>query len=143
MTDDNRKANMSFFYPDHKGETIRKAVEAANEFIKRNPIGEVNVRLDMDRAGGRRGLLLLRQPGRQASTTCSARSFRRGTTPCGAPSIRKDDGLATRTVEVAPANQDERRSGSRSSARRPWPTTRSSSTLARGGRVLLLARLAE
>ena len=28
-TDDNRKANLSFFYPDHRGETIMLAVEAA------------------------------------------------------------------------------------------------------------------
>jgi predicted RND superfamily exporter protein len=54
-TDDNRKANISFFYPDHRGETIALAVEAANEFIKRNPIGEVNLRLDMDRAGADEG----------------------------------------------------------------------------------------
>lgn len=49
-TDDNRKANINFFYPDHKGDTIALAVAAAEEFIRRNPIGEVNIRLDMDRA---------------------------------------------------------------------------------------------
>ena len=50
-TDDNRHANIAFYYPDHKGHTIALAVEAAREFIKRNPIGEVNLRLDIDRAG--------------------------------------------------------------------------------------------
>jgi len=49
-TDDNRKANISFFYPDHKGDTISLAVKAAQEFIKRNPLGEVNIRLDQDHA---------------------------------------------------------------------------------------------
>ncbi len=55
-TDDNRKANIAFFYPDHKGDTIMLAVAAAKEFIKRNPIGEVNIRLDMDKAGPDDGL---------------------------------------------------------------------------------------
>jgi predicted RND superfamily exporter protein len=50
MTDDGRYANIRFFYPDHQGETIVKAVTAADEFIARNPIGEVIVRLDKDRA---------------------------------------------------------------------------------------------
>ncbi len=50
MTDDSRDANVSFFYPDHKGETIHKAVLAADAFIKDNPMGEVIVRLDMDHA---------------------------------------------------------------------------------------------
>jgi predicted RND superfamily exporter protein len=51
MTDDGRDANVAFYYPDHKGETIVRAVHAAEEFIKRNPIGEVIVRLDKDKAG--------------------------------------------------------------------------------------------
>jgi hypothetical protein len=50
MTDDSKDANVSFFYPDHKGETIHKAVLAADAFIKENPMGEVIVRLDMDKA---------------------------------------------------------------------------------------------
>jgi predicted RND superfamily exporter protein len=50
MTDDSRDANVAFFYPDHKGETISKAVLAADAFIKENPMGEVIVRLDMDQA---------------------------------------------------------------------------------------------
>ena len=50
MTDEGKDAKLAFFYPDHKGDTIIKAVYAAEEFIKRNPIGEVIVRLDKDRA---------------------------------------------------------------------------------------------
>ena len=50
MTDDSKDANVSFFYPDHKGETIHTAVLAADAFIKENPMGEVIVRLDMDHA---------------------------------------------------------------------------------------------
>jgi predicted RND superfamily exporter protein len=50
MTDDSRDANVSFFYPDHKGDTIHTAVLAADAFIKENPMGEVIVRLDMDHA---------------------------------------------------------------------------------------------
>jgi hypothetical protein len=50
MTDDSRDANVSFFYPDHKGDTIHQAVLAADAFIKDNPMGEVIVRLDMDHA---------------------------------------------------------------------------------------------
>ena len=50
LTDDNRHSNVSFFYPDHKGETILKTVLAAEEFIKQNPMGEVIVRLDKDKA---------------------------------------------------------------------------------------------
>ena len=50
LTDEGKDSNIRFFYRDHKGETIRSVVYAANEFIKRNPIGEVIVRLDKDRA---------------------------------------------------------------------------------------------
>lgn len=52
-TDDHRRANIAFFYPDHKGDTITLAVKAAQEFIRRNPMGEVNLRLDIDEAGSR------------------------------------------------------------------------------------------
>ena len=52
MTDDGKDANIGFFYRDHRGETITRVVHAAEEFIKRNPIGEVIVRLDMNEAGG-------------------------------------------------------------------------------------------
>jgi predicted RND superfamily exporter protein len=51
LTPEGKDANIRFFYRDHKGETIRRTVIAAEEFIKRNPIGEVIVRLDKDRAG--------------------------------------------------------------------------------------------
>lgn len=49
ITEDGKDANIAFMYRDHKGETIRKAVIAAEEFILRNPMGEVIVRLDKDR----------------------------------------------------------------------------------------------
>jgi len=52
MTDEGKDANISFFYPDHKGDTIRQAVAAAEYFIEHNPIGEVNIRLEKDRAPG-------------------------------------------------------------------------------------------
>jgi predicted RND superfamily exporter protein len=51
LTPEGKDANIRFFYRDHKGETIRRTVIAAEEFIRRNPIGEVIVRLDKDRAG--------------------------------------------------------------------------------------------
>ena len=50
MTDEGKDALLAFFYPDHKGDTIVRAVYAAEEFIERNPIGEVIVRLDKDKA---------------------------------------------------------------------------------------------
>src|SRR5262245_5910929 len=50
MTDNGRDANIQFFYPDHKGETIIHAVEAAQEFVDQNPIGDVIVRLDKNKA---------------------------------------------------------------------------------------------
>jgi predicted RND superfamily exporter protein len=50
MTDEGRYANISFFYPDHKGDTIARAVMASDEFIQRNPMGEVFVRLDENHA---------------------------------------------------------------------------------------------
>jgi len=50
LSPEGKDANIRFFYRDHKGETIRRTVLAAEEFIRRNPIGEVIVRLDKDRA---------------------------------------------------------------------------------------------
>ncbi len=50
MTDDGRDANISFFYRDHKGDTIHHAVKEAQEFITTNPMGEVSVRLVKDKA---------------------------------------------------------------------------------------------
>jgi predicted RND superfamily exporter protein len=49
LTDDGRKANIAFYYPDHKGDTIAYAVHYAQEFIQKNPLGEVTIRLDEDR----------------------------------------------------------------------------------------------
>jgi hypothetical protein len=48
MTDDGRFASISLIYRDHKGETIRQVVMAADHYIEHNPIGEVIVRLDMN-----------------------------------------------------------------------------------------------
>ncbi len=56
ITDDGKDAVINFFYRDHKGETIIKTIHAANEFIKRNPLGEVIIRLDMDKAHEDAGL---------------------------------------------------------------------------------------
>jgi predicted RND superfamily exporter protein len=50
MTDDGRKANVAFYYPDQKGDTIEFARHYAEEFIKANPLGQVSVRLDRDKA---------------------------------------------------------------------------------------------
>ena len=59
MTDDGRKANIQFFYPDHKGDTIVYATHFAEEFIEQNPLGEV---IDPARRGPRR-------PARAASSS--------------------------------------------------------------------------
>jgi len=56
MTDDGRKATVSFYYPDHKGETISHATHYAEKFVKENPLGEIYVRLDMDKATEHAGL---------------------------------------------------------------------------------------
>jgi hypothetical protein len=48
MTDDGRKANMAFYYPDHKGDTIVYATHFAEKFIEENPLGEISIRLDED-----------------------------------------------------------------------------------------------
>jgi predicted RND superfamily exporter protein len=50
MTDDGRKANIAFYYPDHKGDTVVFATHFAEKFIAENPLGEISIRLDMDRA---------------------------------------------------------------------------------------------
>ncbi len=50
MTDDGRKANVAFYYKDQKGDTIEYARHYAEQFIEANPLGQVSVRLDMDRA---------------------------------------------------------------------------------------------
>jgi len=103
-TDDNRKANISFYYPDHRGETIALAVAAAEEFIKRNPIGEVNLRLDMDRAEADAGFF---------SYDSLADKLYYMIGPILPPrnhtlriSIRKAD-QSYQNTEVAPAHEDE------------------------------------
>jgi predicted RND superfamily exporter protein len=50
MTDDGRYATLSFIYRDHKGETLMSVVQAAEHYVRANPIGEVIVRLEKDRA---------------------------------------------------------------------------------------------
>jgi predicted RND superfamily exporter protein len=50
LTDDGREANISFYYPDHKGDTIVRTAHFAEEFIEHNPLGEVSIRLDENRA---------------------------------------------------------------------------------------------
>jgi predicted RND superfamily exporter protein len=50
LTPEGKDSNIQFYYRDHKGETIRRTVIAAEEFIRRNPIGQVIVRLEKDRA---------------------------------------------------------------------------------------------
>jgi predicted RND superfamily exporter protein len=45
LTDEQEDANITFFFPDHRGETIRKAVHFADEFIRENPMGRATVRL--------------------------------------------------------------------------------------------------
>jgi hypothetical protein len=50
MTDDGRYANLSFIYRDHKGDTLMRVVQAAETYVRQNPIGEVIVRLEKDRA---------------------------------------------------------------------------------------------
>ena len=48
LTEDAQDANVTFFFRDHKGTTIRRAVHWAEDFIERNPMGRVNVRLVQD-----------------------------------------------------------------------------------------------
>lgn len=53
MTYDNRKANITVFCKDHKGETIRRVIARAKEFIVANPMDGARYRL----AGGVVGVL--------------------------------------------------------------------------------------
>jgi predicted RND superfamily exporter protein len=46
-----RSGALTAFYPDHKGESIARAIRVTEEFIVENPIGLVSVRLDRNRAG--------------------------------------------------------------------------------------------
>ena len=52
LTDDAEDANITFFFRDHKGTTIKRAIHYAQEFINDNPMGRINVRLR--RGPGRR-----------------------------------------------------------------------------------------
>jgi hypothetical protein len=45
LTDEQEDANITFFFGDHRGDTIRKAVHYAEEFIVANPMGRLSVRL--------------------------------------------------------------------------------------------------
>ncbi|MCP5071592.1 MAG: MMPL family transporter [bacterium] len=49
-TDDDSKANLGFFYPDHKGDTLSRVVHAAEDFIRLNPVGELGLSLEQDSA---------------------------------------------------------------------------------------------
>jgi predicted RND superfamily exporter protein len=55
MTDDGRKANIAFFYPDQKGDTVLIATHFAEKFIEENPLGEISIRLDRDHADAHAG----------------------------------------------------------------------------------------
>ncbi len=103
-TDDNRDANLSFYYPDHRGETIALAVEASNQFIKRNPIGEVNLRLDKDKAKAEEGFFsydsLVDKLYYMIGPILPPRNHTMRV------SIRKSDG-SYQNIEVASANQND------------------------------------
>ncbi|MFI5317322.1 MAG: RND family transporter [Myxococcota bacterium] len=49
LTDDAEDANITFYFRDHKGSTIKRAVHYAQDFIEKNPMGRINVRLEPDR----------------------------------------------------------------------------------------------
>ena len=93
LTDDGRAATMMAFYPDHKGGTIRRAVDVASEFIAENPMGLTSVRLDRNRADTGTPAGSTSSAGRTASTTRSARSCRRARThsrsDCGTTTGRR------------------------------------------------------
>ncbi|MFQ5696935.1 MAG: RND family transporter, partial [Myxococcota bacterium] len=46
LTNSGRATSMMVFYPDHRGETIRRAVSASERYIRAHPLGQVSVRLD-------------------------------------------------------------------------------------------------
>ncbi len=51
VTNDGRASTLTAIYPDHKGETIRRAVGVSQDFIAKNPMGAISIRLDENRAG--------------------------------------------------------------------------------------------
>ena len=50
VTNNGRAATLTAIYPDHKGQTIRRAVEVSEEFIAKNPMGAISIRLDENHA---------------------------------------------------------------------------------------------
>jgi predicted RND superfamily exporter protein len=54
LTDDGRAAALTVFYDDHRGDTIRRAVGVAQQFIDENPRGVVAIRLDANRGDPQR-----------------------------------------------------------------------------------------
>jgi predicted RND superfamily exporter protein len=50
LTPDGRAATTTLFYPDHKGETIHRALQVAERFIDEHPLGQVSVRLRKNHA---------------------------------------------------------------------------------------------
>jgi predicted RND superfamily exporter protein/acyl carrier protein len=48
ITDEREDSNVTFFFPDHRGRTIVRAVHFAEEFIHANPMGKFSVRLIED-----------------------------------------------------------------------------------------------
>ena len=57
MTDDGRKSNIAFFYPDHRGDRVARVMDLAEAFIAQNPLGEIDIRLIEDQAAPDAGLL--------------------------------------------------------------------------------------
>ncbi|MGH7290679.1 MAG: hypothetical protein ACREJT_05690, partial [Myxococcota bacterium] len=51
LTEDAEDANITFFFRDHTGSTIKRAIHYAQEFINGNPMGRINVRLKEDKGG--------------------------------------------------------------------------------------------
>jgi len=51
LTEDAEDANITFFFRDHKGRTIERAMHYATEFINANPMGRINVRLKENEGG--------------------------------------------------------------------------------------------
>jgi uncharacterized protein len=50
ITANGRAAQVTAFYRDHKGATIRRAVAATEQFIEANPMGAISIRLDENHA---------------------------------------------------------------------------------------------
>ena len=123
-----------FFYRDHKGETLLgKSSHAADEFIKRNPIGEVIVRLDKDKAEPDVGFFDLRIPDWTRGTTCWTRFLpTRGHTMT--VQLRQDDGKYDQLkVNVIAEGCERSRLARAHSGKRRSATTTTNSTSSRKG----------